>query len=244
MSMPSLDQVVGETYLTLPQSERGDYETVLKTLDAALKAGIGQVVSTVVTVLTGVNYLTVALKPWLAANSVRKNATTTMDLYDLLPVNEGGKNAYLCLCGLCEDTVRFAIGKREANAIKHGLSAAVVPVPFIAAYSVGRNAWKLAHGTKGADRTAHAIQLQTSALPLVRKRKVKVEGGAKMELREETQILKPGCPKAQAAIAILLKELDMNFPSQSPLDYPKSIAAITSMNGWQPLKKAMYGGPL
>lgn len=112
-------------------------------------------------------------------------------------------------------------------------------MPFVMAYSAGRNAYKWKQGTKGGDRTAHSKQLQSSAMPTPRKRKRMVDG----KIVEVMEIMTKGCPKAQAAIAILMGELAMVSANQSPLAYEKTIAAVTAVSGWQEIKKTMYGGP-
>jgi hypothetical protein len=75
---------------------------------------------------------------------------------------------------------------------------------------------------------------------LARNHKVQV---APQRFETRIQVLRPGCPKAQAAIAILMKELAVAAPNQSPLAYKKTIAAVTAMSGWQKIKKTMYAGP-
>lgn len=239
MSMPSLDLVLATTFMTLPQAERSDYEMVKRAFSAAVKAGISQGVSTGVTALTHVNFLTMALTPWLTAYNVAAGAQTTMDLYDLLPANEGGKDAYACSCGKCVAAVRFSIANREARVAKQAISATIVGMPFVMAYSAGRNAYKWKQGTKGGDRMAHSKQLQSSAMPTPRKRKRMVDG----KIVEVMEILTKGCLKAQAAIAILMGELAVGAANQNPVAYEKTIAAVTAVSGWQEIKKMMYGGP-
>jgi len=240
MAMPALDDVLAATYLALAQNQRGDYEMVLRALKAAIKAAALQGLSVGATALTHVNYLTTVLTPWITAYSVASGAQTTMDLYDLLPTREGGKNLYTCSCGRCLGAIRFAINNREVNVAKKAISATVVGMPFVMLYSAGRNVYKWSKGTKGVEREAHSRQLQTSALPLARTRKVRT---APQRFETRTEVLRAGCPKAQAAIAILMGELAVDTPNQSPLAYQKTIAAVTAMSGWQEIKKTMYAGP-
>lgn len=211
--------------------EFSDFETCYALLKNILTQGASQGVSQGFNALS-LSPLAMALSPWVAGARVAMSVGKTMQLHDLMSTTLGNKTAdYRCTCGRCEDAIKFVIDKREASAIKLGLSAGVLPAPFVGLYTAGRNAFKIVTGTKGQVREAHAKQLIQSALPTSNFAGVGRDGGI-FEVKE------PGCPRAQAAIAALYEEL---APEREPGGYTKTLAAIVAVNGYLDLKKQMNG---
>ena len=183
--------------------------------------------------------LALALSPWLAAAKSVSVVKRQMQLYDLLPVEQKGKNLYACSCHKCVEILEWVIDKREYKALKTGVAATVVGLPFVLGYSGVRTLYKKAKGTKGKTREQYAMHLQKWAMPIWGLTKVRRQGG----LTTEVKIVRAGCRKAQAITAIMMGELSGDNPSQNVAHYEKTVSAMVATNGWVHIKSKMYTGP-
>ncbi len=234
MPMPKLDEAIIRAYYSMNNSQRRSYAFI----ERAILEIIGKSASTGLQALSsGLGPLGMALSPWINARIVYKSAKTTMDLHSLVPTGRRSrKSDYACVCKQCDKIIHFVIDKRESSASKKAISSTVVLAPLVGLYMVGRNSYKYARGTKGLIREGYAKKLTESARPIGRTKTVRISR-ATTGIRYD--VMKGGCRKAQAAIAILLKELSYQNPATNPLNYAKTMAAITSADGWVGVKKAM-----
>ena len=224
-------------FIHLDEKKKGDYETSKNFMKQVAKTAVSQGVKHGLNAISkGLGPVGMAMAPALSAAKLASSAQSTMNLHDLLPDSRPSRDLeYPCTCpgDKCVKAVTFSIYRREKSAIKTGISASVVGAPFVALYSLGRNIYKWSKKKKGKERMEYAMGLIDSAKP----RYIRPEGPE--IVTDFPELIAPGCPKAQAAIAILFRELDTRKPAQNSLAYPRTTAAILSINGWIKVKGAM-----
>ena len=213
------------------------------------------------TVGSTVNPITWAFKPWLAAKEVADIGWSLEKVYAVM--DEFGEayshkynlaEHYLCTCAIrqqqafvvrtADNRVQYSIASREAThkdcqtvadflkeqkdakAAKIAINSTVVGVPFYMVYAAARSIYKRATGTIHQDRSQAAQHLIRSAMPTIRVR------------QDDVQIVEHGCRKAQALMALLLGELNLETPHNNPTNYPKTLAALIHPDGWYALSSA------
>ncbi|TWI72279.1 hypothetical protein LZ24_01687 [Desulfobotulus alkaliphilus] len=128
----------------------------------------------------------------------------------------------------CSEVLTFICNQLNSRAARGAIAGTVVGSPFEMLYSAGRVIQKKIQGTSGQDRNRMSQALQNAARPEIEPvlRKLKTGG-------------KKGCRQAQAIVAILLGELELDTPSQDINTFALTIGALASPKGWESIKPKM-----
>ncbi|MFU8788803.1 MAG: hypothetical protein ACNA7G_07220 [Methylobacter sp.] len=138
----------------------------------------------------------------------------------------------------CTDVLTFICNQLNSRAVRAGAAATVVGSPFEMLYSTGRRIKKGIQGTSGLDRNRMSRALQNAARPeneLLRRLKMELIMRKPLDPLEIADG-KQGCRQAQAIVAILFNELELDAPSQDINKYVLTIGALASPKGWENIK--------
>ena len=190
--------------------------------------------------------LTYAVAPMRGAYSVFRTATLLDKIYALSDKKYASAYThyhlgdYPCTCGQhcdlnCDEITEYFVANMEQKTVRAAANATVVGAPFEAMYSLGRNLYKWSTGTKGQVRARYAKALWSNARPVF-KRGVSLGRRAscvKNHRGEVLEITRSGCRRAQAMLAIILGELELDKPAQALEHYSTTLPTLVNPMGYK-----------
>jgi hypothetical protein len=204
----------------------------------ALGMGAGQGASKLLGALSPLTY---ALAPIKGAYSVYSTGCLLDRIYALSEAEYARhyKNYrigdYSCSCGKCDEIQAYFVGNMEQKTIRAAANATVVGAPFEALYSFGRNVYKWSTGTKGQKREGYAKLLQEAARPQFKRvQTIRLDGTFVKDRRGQIlEITRPGCRRAQAMLALIYGELELDAPEQDLGHYFETVTSLVNPQGYR-----------